>query len=757
MSEPRMFLERIKMDCFGKFIDKVVGPFSPGLNVVYGPNEAGKSTTSAFVGGVLFGWGRKSKSGNAYESRNGKRSGTLFFKEVPGSRSFECKGTHECEFRRVHNADGLMAFPEEAAHLFDDIDEKTFRTMFALTSDELKGLSEIDGITEKLLMAGSGTGQSPADVKAKLDDMIRTFKSRSSSEENSLVNLRNQLKDCIRRQEEARRDAEMLRADDLEFEDLTRQREEFESHIAEMNAEISRLDRQQMQCEQLLERRAEQLAAIDDLEAEKRDEDLNMEAYRRMHGSVRTVSAVDERKIRERIDDLERRRALAEQSLRDSHEACIRAQAEEQAYAGGESALQKARNQRRAQTKHRVIALVLPVVFLLAALAAFWQMKAVESPVLLIVGILFALAAVVFAAVGLTMVIKANRPDSSRDERRRTAQEKTLQAIEYEKLRREELEAIDVEIAAFVEECAFGDSAPTLSAVREVLDSAADFRETRHRHEETKAQLSGRQEDCRRSIENIDAHYAEIAASVGVSAPSPYLPQQDAAETCPPPADPALIDAIVALQDEMEDRREELHAAETSLNQRWGELKQKLGDGRRSETLDRLKIERAQLETRQEESRNELACLLVARKILTEAMAEWEGQSQPGVYARASQLFSLMTDGAWVKVGMSPDGNLFVRNAVHETLEPRLLSLGACQQLYLSLRIALLECATGVGRAVPVLADDILVNFDESRRKGAVAALAELASRRQVIIFTCHEEVVELIRSSVPDCTVVDL
>ena len=50
------FLKRIKITCFGAFSEKVVGPFSPNLNVVYGRNEAGKTTLTSFVGGVLFGW-----------------------------------------------------------------------------------------------------------------------------------------------------------------------------------------------------------------------------------------------------------------------------------------------------------------------------------------------------------------------------------------------------------------------------------------------------------------------------------------------------------------------------------------------------------------------------------------------------------------------------------------------------------------------------------------------------------------------------
>ena len=50
----RPFLKHVKMESFGAFSGKVVGPFDPHLNVVFGPNEAGKTTTASFVRGCLL-------------------------------------------------------------------------------------------------------------------------------------------------------------------------------------------------------------------------------------------------------------------------------------------------------------------------------------------------------------------------------------------------------------------------------------------------------------------------------------------------------------------------------------------------------------------------------------------------------------------------------------------------------------------------------------------------------------------------------
>ena len=73
----RSYLEHIKIVSFGAFSNKAVGPFAPHLNVVYGPNEAGKTTLASFVGGVLFGWEEARGSRNTYKPANAERSGSL--------------------------------------------------------------------------------------------------------------------------------------------------------------------------------------------------------------------------------------------------------------------------------------------------------------------------------------------------------------------------------------------------------------------------------------------------------------------------------------------------------------------------------------------------------------------------------------------------------------------------------------------------------------------------------------------------------
>ncbi len=69
------------------------------------------------------------------------------------------------------------------------------------------------------------------------------------------------------------------------------------------------------------------------------------------------------------------------------------------------------------------------------------------------------------------------------------------------------------------------------------------------------------------------------------------------------------------------------------------------------------------------------------------------------------------------------------------------LSTGTAQQLYLAIRFGLLEHSGQNAESLPVVMDDILVNFDPERAALAARSIEELAKRQQVLYFTCHPEV----------------
>jgi len=69
------------------------------------------------------------------------------------------------------------------------------------------------------------------------------------------------------------------------------------------------------------------------------------------------------------------------------------------------------------------------------------------------------------------------------------------------------------------------------------------------------------------------------------------------------------------------------------------------------------------------------------------------------------------------------------------------MSDGARDQLYLALRLACVEQAFERSEPLPLIFDDVLVNFDDPRTEVALSVLAEFAANYQILLFTHHDHV----------------
>ena len=65
------------------------------------------------------------------------------------------------------------------------------------------------------------------------------------------------------------------------------------------------------------------------------------------------------------------------------------------------------------------------------------------------------------------------------------------------------------------------------------------------------------------------------------------------------------------------------------------------------------------------------------------------------------------------------------------------MSCGTAEQMYLALRLAMSHQL--LPGDVPLILDDALVNFDETRAEAAIKLLKAEAETRQVILFTCRK------------------
>lgn len=150
----------------------------------------------------------------------------------------------------------------------------------------------------------------------------------------------------------------------------------------------------------------------------------------------------------------------------------------------------------------------------------------------------------------------------------------------------------------------------------------------------------------------------------------------------------------------------------------------------------RLRCEQLLADVR--EHAKEWAVMAMGQHILQQAMHVYEQEKQPGVLKRASHFLREMTAGRHVRI-LAPLGEqtIEVERSDGRRFQPAYLSRGTVEQVYLAMRFALVE-EYGKQPMLPVVLDDILVNFDPPRTRAAIRALKAIASSRQVLYFTCH-------------------
>jgi hypothetical protein len=128
--------------------------------------------------------------------------------------------------------------------------------------------------------------------------------------------------------------------------------------------------------------------------------------------------------------------------------------------------------------------------------------------------------------------------------------------------------------------------------------------------------------------------------------------------------------------------------------------------------------------------------LEIAQMTLQEASKELQRRFAPRISRRTQELFGKMTVNRYDRLKLGEDLSLSAGARGEDTLHEALWrSDGTMDQLYLALRLAVAEELTPQS---PLILDDALVRFDDTRLASALEILEDCAETRQVILFTCQ-------------------
>jgi uncharacterized protein YhaN len=143
-----------------------------------------------------------------------------------------------------------------------------------------------------------------------------------------------------------------------------------------------------------------------------------------------------------------------------------------------------------------------------------------------------------------------------------------------------------------------------------------------------------------------------------------------------------------------------------------------------------------------------------AKALLIETKGRFEQEQQPKVINDAGTFLDGITGGKYQKI-VAPLGEntIEIMDAQKERKRPEHFSRGTAEQVYLAIRFGYIKNRTANGETLPIIMDDVLVNFDPRRAVSTTQTILSLAETQQVFYFTCHPETVNLfreVRHSVP-------
>ncbi len=167
--------------------------------------------------------------------------------------------------------------------------------------------------------------------------------------------------------------------------------------------------------------------------------------------------------------------------------------------------------------------------------------------------------------------------------------------------------------------------------------------------------------------------------------------------------------------------------------------------------LNDIEEERANVAARAEILAEELQAAAYAAAIIEEVANDRHARIAPRLAASASAYLAEITGDIYDELLIGRDLRVSVRvpqtKELKEYPEMR-LSKGTVDQIYLALRLALVEGMSRTGERLPMIMDDPFVNYDGGRLANALRVLIRIARDGQILLFTCHENMARLARES---------
>ncbi|NLP35255.1 MAG: AAA family ATPase [Clostridiales bacterium] len=677
-----MLINKLFLDYFGRFREYEID-LLPGINLIYGHNEAGKSTIHTFIKGMLFG----------IERARGRASATkedIYTRYLPWDYPGAFRGFMDIEIEdkkyRIHRS--FHASDKS----FTITDLETGREI-KLKNDHISDI--IHGLTESTYKNTISIEQQKMPTDATLSSALGNYLANLSMSKTNEINVGKALNSLTlqKRALEASLDPTERKA--LEISIL-----EGEEKEKRLDALALQLQKIQFEDNALKEEKQGLLDQIDSKEIERMEQfPAIIEKYRSFLALTRQSSQIEEKQIewQKRKEQFEEELKLKDILAGDLNNAKeINAELQKQNHIWQELQHKRVDIEKKRKRNFRNSLFPFGIVAILTTL-----ITKINPIGMLIGGILLSAGFLCYAIL-----------NQSIRQSQKIIAKKEAEVIKKQSILQEKLSA--------------NYARNQVSSMVGLLQKQEEYVRLSYSLENIKQQLNLLQQQENETEDSMDVIYEEIMK---------YM-QHFLAE------DELSNDAIQRLQEEINRRRQ-------GYQQRLRDIDRKL-DANKIQ-IEKLKWEISTLEENEEvllkdktryseliqlqkENAVELEAIKLALNTIKELSVSIHDSFGNQLNTTVSDTIRKITNQKYSDIKV--DEKLDIKVGWNGAYVPfDRLSTGTIDQIYLSLRLAVSDLLHG-NNVMPVILDDSFVYYDESR---VSAALQQLSTRKQVILFSCHK------------------
>ena len=701
---------------FGK-LERATLELKPGLNILHAPNEWGKSTWCAFLVAMLYGIETRSRTTkniltekNRYAPWSGSpMSGRIDLnwngRDITIERSSKRSGVMN-EFRAYETETGLPVSelrPDNCGQLLLGVEKSVFLRAGFLRLTDLP-VTQDDALRRRLNnLVTTGDEGSDAD---KLRESLKNLKNKCrSNRANGLIpeaeSEYNKRKEQLWELQELTDKNSQL---DTQRRELTQKIAELENHKVALTYAAAQADAQKVTEAKLAVQNAQQ--RFDALEEAVKA----LPSLEEAQAACRQISQLQEKASLL----LQQQHKLPEKPVAPAVPTCFTGMTPEQALENAQKDMEKYQALEASRKKAGGFATWLGVLLLVVGVGVLATCLLVDCHVAQVIGgILAAVSGISILLVNKHYADKANAEQQKLFDRYpgQPAKMWVPAAVQYGS----EMAAYENKLESYLAQT--GDYARLQAEHQTELAALAGEQTLAQRQEYYEQALFLWQERSRaeRELEQTQRH-AEAMEAMAKNAPAPEAPDNltyTARET-----ESLLLQTKLELQQLVE-----------TIAQNNGRM-----DAIGHPGVIRAQLEQLSRRINQLELYN--SAIELAQDYLYKTTLALQRRFSPRITKRTQELFSKLTGGRYQRITLGEDMSLETAATDEVTLrELRRRSDGTIDQLYLALRLAV---AGELTPEAPLVLDDALVRFDDTRLSLALDILEQEAREKQVILFTCQ-------------------